>query len=85
LPEVPAIAEFYAGFRTPPERIVARRTPPAVIARASAEVQKAVRDPTVAERLERIGVIRSALTPAEFADDDPHDSVIGRRRSRRQG
>jgi tripartite-type tricarboxylate transporter receptor subunit TctC len=78
LPEVPAIAEFYAGFRTLTWNglLAPAGTPPAVIARASTEVQKAVRDPAVAERLQRIGVDPLGSTPAEFAETIRVDSVI---------
>jgi tripartite-type tricarboxylate transporter receptor subunit TctC len=78
LPEVPAIAEFFPGFRTLTWNglLAPTGTPPALVGRASAEVQKAVRDPAVAERLQRIGVDPLGSTPAEFAETIRTDSVI---------
>jgi len=69
LPEVPAIAEFYAGFRTLTWNglLAPAGTPKPIIDRIAAEVQKAVRDPAVAERLAKIGVDPLGAGPAEFA------------------
>jgi tripartite-type tricarboxylate transporter receptor subunit TctC len=69
LPEVPAIAETYAGFRTLTWNglLAPAGTPRPIVDRIAAEVQKAVRDPAVAERLARIGVDPVGSAPAEFA------------------
>jgi tripartite-type tricarboxylate transporter receptor subunit TctC len=78
LPDVPAIAEFYPGFRTLTWNglLAPAGTPQAIAGRLSAEVQKAVRDPAVAERLQRIGVDPLGSTQAEFAETIRVDSVI---------
>jgi tripartite-type tricarboxylate transporter receptor subunit TctC len=69
LPDVPAIAETYAGFQTLTWNALfaPAATPKAIVDRISAEVQKAVRDPAVAERLVKIGVDPVGSTPAELA------------------
>jgi tripartite-type tricarboxylate transporter receptor subunit TctC len=69
LPDVPAIAETYAGFRTITWNALfaPAGTPRPIIDRIAAEVQKAVRDPAVAERLAKIGVDPLGSTPAELA------------------
>ena len=78
LPGVPAIAEVFPGFRTLTWNglLAPAGTAPAVVARISAEVQKAVRDPAVIERLQRIGVDPLGSAPAEFAETIRTDSVI---------
>ena len=78
LPEVPAIAETYPGFRTLTWNglLAPAGTPPAVVQKVAAEMRKAVRDPAVAERLVNIGVDPLGSTPAEFADAIRIDSVI---------
>lgn len=69
LPDVPAIAESYPGFRTLTWNglLAPAGTPRAIVDRLSAEVQKAVRDPAVAERLNKIGVDPVGSTPEAFA------------------
>ncbi len=69
LPEVPAIAEYYAGFRTLTWNglLAPAGTPRPIVDRIAAEVQKAVRDPAIAERLMKIGVDPLGSSPAEFA------------------
>jgi tripartite-type tricarboxylate transporter receptor subunit TctC len=78
LPEVPAIAETFPGFRTLTWNglLAPAGTPPAVVQKVAAEVRKAVRDPAVAERLTNIGVDPLGSTPTEFADAIRTDSVI---------
>ncbi|MSQ88840.1 MAG: tripartite tricarboxylate transporter substrate binding protein [Betaproteobacteria bacterium] len=78
LPEVPAIAESYPGFRTLTWNglLAPVATPQAIIGRLSAEVQKVVRDPVVAARLQQIGVDPLGSTQAEFAETIRTDSVI---------
>jgi tripartite-type tricarboxylate transporter receptor subunit TctC len=69
LPDVPAIAETYPGFRTLTWNALfaPAGTPKPVIERIAAEVQKAVRDPAIGERLVKIGVDPLGSTPAELA------------------
>ena len=69
LPDLPAIAEFYPGFRTIVWNglLAPSRTPKAIIDRVAQEVAKAVRDPVLIERLNKIGVDALGNTPAEFA------------------
>lgn len=70
LPEVPTVAEQgYPGFDafTWNGLLGPAKTPPAVVNRIAAEVAAAVRDPSVARRLEAITVDPLGNTPAEFA------------------
>jgi tripartite-type tricarboxylate transporter receptor subunit TctC len=78
LPEVPAIAESFAGFRTLTWNglLAPAGTPPAIVNRLAAEVQKIVREPAVVARLTSIGVDPLGSTPAEFAEMIRTDSVI---------
>jgi len=78
LPEVPAIAESFAGFRTLTWNglLAPAGTPPAIVNRLSAEVQKIVREPAVVARLTSIGVDPLGSTPAEFVEMIRTDSVI---------
>ena len=77
LPEIPAIAESFAGFRTLTWNglLAPAGTPPAIVSRLSTEVQKIVREPAVAARLTSIGVDPLGSTPAEFAEMIRTDSV----------
>ncbi len=69
LPDLPTIEEFYPGFRADTWNglMAPAATPKRIIDRIAQEVAKAVRDPGVIERLNKIGVDASANTPAEFA------------------
>jgi len=69
LPDVPAIAEFYPGFRTVVWNglLAPAATPKRIIDRVAQEVAKAAHDPAVVERLNKIGVDALGNTPAEFA------------------
>src|SRR5436853_453584 len=69
LPDLPAIAEFYPGFRTIVWNglLAPSRTPKTIIDRVAQEVAKAARDPVLIERLNKIGVDALGNTPAEFA------------------
>ena len=77
LPEIPAIAESFAGFRTLTWNglLAPAGTPPAIVSRLSTEVQKIVREPAVAARLTSIGVDPLGSTPAEFAEMIRTDSA----------
>jgi tripartite-type tricarboxylate transporter receptor subunit TctC len=69
LPGVPAVAEFYKGFRTITWNgfLAPTGTPQAVIDSMAREVAKIVREPATAEKLEKIGVDPLGNTPAQFA------------------
>lgn len=69
LPDLPAIGEFYPGYRADTWNglLAPAATPKAVIDRIAQEVIKAVRDPGMMERLNKIGVDPLGNTPAEFA------------------
>src|SRR5206468_701601 len=58
LPDLPAIAEFYPGFRTVVWNglLAPSRTPKVIIDRIAQEVAKAAHDPVLIERLNKIGV-----------------------------
>jgi tripartite-type tricarboxylate transporter receptor subunit TctC len=70
LPGVPAIAEFYPGFRSGTWNgyLAPTGTPAPILQRLAQEVAKIVREPATAERLRSIGVEPLGNTPAEFAE-----------------
>lgn len=70
LPEVPAIAETFPGFRTGTWNgyLAPAGTPRPIIDQLAQEVAKIVREPETAERLKSIGVEPLGNTPAEFAE-----------------
>jgi tripartite-type tricarboxylate transporter receptor subunit TctC len=69
LPDVPAVAEIYKGFRTITWNgiLAPTGTPKPIIDRLAREVAKIVREPETAEKLEKIGVDPVGNTPAQFA------------------
>jgi tripartite-type tricarboxylate transporter receptor subunit TctC len=69
LPDVPAIAELYPGFRSVTWNglLAPAATPKAIIGRVAQEVAEAAREAGVIERLNKIGVDAVGSTPAEFA------------------
>jgi len=69
LPDLPAIAEIYPGFRNDTWNgfFAPAATPKAIIDSVAQEVAKAARDPGIIERLNRIGIDALGSTPAEFA------------------
>jgi tripartite-type tricarboxylate transporter receptor subunit TctC len=69
LPDVPAVAEFYKGFRTITWNgfLAPTGTPQQVVDSLAREVAKIVREPATADKLEKIGVEPLGNTPAEFA------------------
>ncbi len=69
LPDLPAIAESYPGFRTVVWNglLAPAATPKQIIDRVAQEVAKAARDPGTIERLNKIGVDALGNTPAAFA------------------
>jgi tripartite-type tricarboxylate transporter receptor subunit TctC len=80
LPEVPAIAETYPGFRSGTWNgyLAPTGTPAPIIQRLAQEVGKAVREPATAERLRSIGVEPVGNTPEEFADYVRKDAPVWR-------
>ena len=80
LPEVPAIAETYAGFNTGTWNgfLAPTGTPQSVVDRLAQEVAKVVREPATAERLYKIGVEALGNTPAQFADSLRREAPIWR-------
>ena len=80
LPEVPAIAETYAGFNTGTWNgfLAPTGTPQSVVDRLAQEVAKVVREPATAERLHKIGVEAVGNTPAQFADSLRREAPIWR-------
>jgi tripartite-type tricarboxylate transporter receptor subunit TctC len=77
MPDVPAIAESYAGHSaiTWNGLLAPAKTPAAVIERISSEIQKAMRDPAFTSRLDRIGVDPVLHTSAEFAQQIQREMV----------
>ncbi|TMH37873.1 MAG: tripartite tricarboxylate transporter substrate binding protein [Betaproteobacteria bacterium] len=69
LPDLPAIAEFYPGFRTVVWNglLAPSRTPKAIIDRIAQEAARTARDPDIIERLNKMGIDALGNTPAEFA------------------
>jgi len=68
LPDLPAIAEFYPGFRTIVWNglLAPYLTPKAIIDRIAQEAARAARDPDIIERLNKMGIDALGNTPAEF-------------------
>ena len=69
LPEVPTIAELgVPGFEAEAwwGILAPAGTPPAIVARMHAEVQKAMKIPAVQERLQQMGILITASPPEEF-------------------
>jgi len=69
LPDLPAVAEVYKGFRTITWNgvLAPAGTPKPVIDRLAREIGRIVREPATAEKLEKIGVDPVGNTPEEFA------------------
>ena len=69
-PDIPAVAESYPGFHFAGEIgvVAPTGTPPAVIAKLSGEIQKAMRHPDVVRRLGELGAIAVGSTPEAYAD-----------------
>ncbi len=69
LPDLPALAEFYPGFRTIVWNglLAPAATPRQIIDRVAQEVAKAAREPGIIERLNKMGIDALGNTPAEFA------------------
>jgi tripartite-type tricarboxylate transporter receptor subunit TctC len=68
LPGVPAIAEFYPGFRavTWNGLFAPAGTPAAIVDRLATSIQLALKDPAFIERLDKMGVEPMPTTPASF-------------------
>ncbi len=80
LPDVPAVAESYPGFRTGTWNgyLAPAGTPKPIVDRLAEEIAKIVREPATADRLNRIGVEPLGNTPAEFADFLVRDAPVWR-------
>jgi tripartite-type tricarboxylate transporter receptor subunit TctC len=80
LPDLPAIAEYYPGFRVVAWNgyLAPASTPKLIIDRLAQEIARIVREPATAERLFRIGVDPLGNTPAEFAGLIRADSSLWR-------
>ena len=70
LPGVPSIAETLPGYdvRTWAAVGVPAGTPPEIIARLNREINAALADPTIRERLAQVGTIPMILTPRQLDD-----------------
>lgn len=68
LPELPALAEAMPGFEATIwyGLLAPANTPDAVVNRLYAESEQFLTTPAVKQRLAKVGVIVSTLTPAEF-------------------
>jgi tripartite-type tricarboxylate transporter receptor subunit TctC len=68
LPDVPAIAEFYPGFRavTWNGLFAPIGTPRPIVDKLAGAIAKALKDPEFVDRLEKIGIEPMPGTPAEF-------------------
>ncbi len=79
-PDLPAIAEFFPGFRTVVWNglLAPAGTPREIVDRLAQEVVKATREPGVIERLNKVGVDALGNTPAEFAELIKNDAPLWR-------
>jgi tripartite-type tricarboxylate transporter receptor subunit TctC len=70
LPDIPAMAEIYPGFRTITWNglLAPSGTPRDIVERIAQEVARAVREPAMNERLTKNGIDPLGNTPAEFAE-----------------
>lgn len=68
LPDVPAIGEFIPGYQTLAwySVVAPAGTPDAILAKASADIQKAVKDPQFGDQLKNIGLETVGSTRAEL-------------------
>ncbi len=68
-PELPAIAEFYPGYSASAWHGVfaPARTPPDIIDKLAAEIQRIMKDPDMIAYLNKFEIIAVGNTPAEFA------------------
>jgi tripartite-type tricarboxylate transporter receptor subunit TctC len=70
LPDVPTVVESgLSGTEMPPSwhgMLAPAKIPPAVLAKLAAEVQKALRDPQVRERIVKLGLEPVGSTPQEY-------------------
>ena len=70
LPDIPAMAEIYPGFRTVTWNglLAPAGTPREIVERIAREVARAVLEPAMSERLNSMGITPVGNTPAEFAE-----------------
>jgi tripartite-type tricarboxylate transporter receptor subunit TctC len=81
LPDVPAIAEFYPGFRavTWNGLFAPAGTPEPVVGRLAAAIGASMKDPDFTGKLETLGIEPTASTPASFAKTLQADYDLWRR------
>lgn len=80
LPDVPAIAEIFPGFRavTWNGLFAPSGTPAPIVARLAGAIAKAMQDPELIERMRNIGVEPTPGTPAQFAETLRADYALWR-------
>ena len=69
-PDVPSVSEFIPGYHFAGEIgvVAPAGTPPAVVAKLSAEVQKATRHPDVMKRLSDLGAVPVGSTADAYVE-----------------
>jgi tripartite-type tricarboxylate transporter receptor subunit TctC len=69
LPDIPAIGEFVPGFEAVGwyGMSAPKNTPPEIVDRLNSEINAALADPKIKERLTSLGVEPMPMRPAEFA------------------
>lgn len=70
LPDLPAVAEMYPGFRTVSWNalLAPAGTPKAVVDRLAQEVRKAMREPAMVTQFDQMGINAIGSTPEELAE-----------------
>ncbi len=80
LPDVPAIAELYPGFKavTWNGLLAPANLPKPVVDRLAQEMQKTMKDPAFLDRLAKMGLDPVPTTPAEFAAEMKNEYAMWR-------
>ncbi len=80
MPNVPSIAESYAGFKAETWNglLGPANMNPQVVDKLSQEVQKFLKDPEALAKLSKLGLDPVATTPASFAVDIKNDNMLWR-------
>jgi tripartite-type tricarboxylate transporter receptor subunit TctC len=70
LPEVPAIADSYAGFNAAgwSGLVAPAKTPPAIVAKINADAVAIINDPEINKKMIAMGGIPDPTTPAQYSD-----------------
>ena len=68
LPDVPTVGDYVAGFEASVWQGIGvpKNTPPAIVGKLNKEINAALADPKVKEKLANLGSTALALSPAEF-------------------